>query len=71
MDTSCPERRKWAELSFIGSMRFFVIAVSNNTNIIFAATSVGVFRSEDKGATWKSMTDGLPKVDENVKATQI
>jgi len=48
--------------------RFFSIAVNpKETNIIFVATSLGVYRTMDKGRTWTPMTDGLP-MKEDVKA---
>jgi len=33
-----------------------------NTNILFAGTDIGVFRSADGGLTWEPFSDGLPRV---------
>lgn len=48
--------------------RFFRLAVNHDdTQIIFAATSNGVYRSLDGGENWKPMTNGLPETTNDVK----
>lgn len=38
------------------------LALPSNARILIAATSLGVFRSEDAGASWFRWMDGLPQV---------
>jgi hypothetical protein len=55
---------------FYGS-RFFRLAINPlNTNIIFAATTFGLFRSVDTCKSWIKMKNDLPDIDEyNIIAT--
>jgi photosystem II stability/assembly factor-like uncharacterized protein len=53
---------------FNGS-RFFRLAINPiYTNIIFAATSIGLYRSIDFGEEWSAVTLDLPKITDKVKA---
>jgi len=53
---------------FIGS-RFFRLAINHfYTNIIFAATSMGVYRSINSGEEWSPVTIDLPRISDKVKA---
>jgi photosystem II stability/assembly factor-like uncharacterized protein len=50
-----------SKLPGLGSGRIWTIAVSpTDANVQLAATDQGVYRSEDAGATWTALSDGLP-----------
>jgi photosystem II stability/assembly factor-like uncharacterized protein len=67
-----PEAHEIHNQSPFKGSRFFRIAVNpKETNIIFVATSFGVYRSKDKGSTWTPMTDGLPKKEDMKAASDI
>jgi len=40
-------------------------------NIVYTGTNKGVFRSLDKGATWKPFNNGLPDFDREIKTIRI
>ena len=66
-----PEKENPKENPFLGS-RFFRISVNpKQKDIIFIATSFGVYRTKDKGSTWTHMTNGLPNKEDMNAATDI
>ncbi|MGA2261243.1 MAG: hypothetical protein ABSH28_07400 [Acidobacteriota bacterium] len=40
---------------------FSLLASRSGTDLIFAGTHMGVLRSDDSGATWRSLSDGIPE----------
>lgn len=43
-----------------GSLPFELIGNSNDLNQLFVATAIGVFRSDNRGQTWSTYSQGLP-----------
>ena len=60
--------------AIFGGARFFRLAIPRSKpNLIFAATSIGLYRSMDEGTTWTKMTGNLPVAtdDELLSAQQM
>ena len=51
---------------------FYSLAVDpHNSNIVFAGTHLGVYRSNDAGLTWELKNSGLPPMPESVVVREI
>jgi len=68
---SFEERAKLEEIP-ISNIDINSIAIDpKNPNILYVGTNKGVFKSLDKGATWKIFNDGLPDFDRDIKTIMI